>query len=186
MKLPDPCVKCAPNGGRYQIIERGDYSGAGPCECKRGKAIQEKEQEQQKYREGHQIKHSARAIKTARQAAEALAAIPGCQQTESALSFLASDLLAMATNPQQLLWLVKEARLRFQEFPSPRELRALFCAKFEPRDGIEIYDERFARLTPPPLIVALPAGHVVSIESALDQSIQELAQAKAMPRVGRK
>lgn len=184
--LPDACEKCAPNGGRYQIIERGDISAAAVCDCPRGVAIQAKEQEQREYREGRQQQHSTRAIKAARQAAEALAAIPGCQCTESALTFLADDLLSMATNPKQLVWLVKEARLTFTEFPSPRELRALFCAKFEPRDGIEIHDERFAYLAPPPpRTVALPPGHV-SADPVIDQSIRDLAQQKEMPKVGRR
>lgn len=44
---------------------------------------------------------------------------------------------AMATTTEQVDWLAAEMIRRFNEWPGPQSLRALFCMKFKPADGGE-------------------------------------------------
>lgn len=43
----------------------------------------------------------------------------------------------MAQTNEQVEWLVRRALTLFNEWPGPRELRALYCSKFRPADGAE-------------------------------------------------
>jgi hypothetical protein len=45
---------------------------------------------------------------------------------------------AMAKNQDQVRWLVGRMLTLFDEWPGPRTLRIVFCAKFKPEDGIDI------------------------------------------------
>jgi len=49
---------------------------------------------------------------------------------------------AMATTTDQVDWLAVEMVTRFNDWPGPQALRALFCTKFKPADGKE---ENFAQ-----------------------------------------
>jgi hypothetical protein len=65
---------------------------------------------------------------------------------------------AMATTTEQVDWLAAEMVTRFNEWPGPQNLRALFCTRFKPADGGE---ENF------------PQNHRISQEAemrAIDQS----------------
>lgn len=42
----------------------------------------------------------------------------------------------MASDEAQVDWLVRRVLALFNEWPGPQELRAVFCSKFAPRDGI--------------------------------------------------
>jgi|SRR6185437_2873311 len=75
----------------------------------------------------------------------------------------------MAANNAQVAWLVKRALALYNEWPGPNELRAAFCSKFRPRDGITAYSriyadgipsekQGFAAALPSPDRKALPAG----------------------------
>ena len=44
---------------------------------------------------------------------------------------------AMATTTEQVDWLAAEMITRFNEWPGPQALRALFCTRFKPADGKE-------------------------------------------------
>jgi hypothetical protein len=44
---------------------------------------------------------------------------------------------AMATTAEQVDWLAAEMITRFNEWPGPQALRALFCTRFRPADGKE-------------------------------------------------
>lgn len=44
---------------------------------------------------------------------------------------------AMATTTEQVDWLAAEMITRFNEWPGPQALRALFCTRFRPADGKE-------------------------------------------------
>jgi len=45
----------------------------------------------------------------------------------------------MASDLDQVRWLAKWLPKRYQEWPGMHEVRALFCTKFKPRDGVEVY-----------------------------------------------
>ncbi|HXR75197.1 MAG TPA: hypothetical protein VN737_04420 [Bryobacteraceae bacterium] len=75
----------------------------------------------------------------------------------------------MASDNAQITWLVKRALALYNEWPGPNELRAAFCSKFRPRDGITAYSriyadgipsekQGFAAALPSPDRKALPAG----------------------------
>lgn len=43
----------------------------------------------------------------------------------------------MAKSEDQVKWLVDRMLVLYSEWPGPREMRVVFCAKFKPADGIE-------------------------------------------------
>lgn len=58
---------------------------------------------------------------------------------ESARIALVELVCGMAYDNEQIKWLVKRALALYNEWPGPRELRALFCSRWKPRDGVEAY-----------------------------------------------
>lgn len=50
----------------------------------------------------------------------------------------------MAESEEQIRWLVTRALTLYDAWPGPKEMRALFCSKFKPLDGINAYSEVFA------------------------------------------
>jgi hypothetical protein len=52
---------------------------------------------------------------------------------------IAEELAEMASNEEQIRWLVKRLPKLFTEWPAMHEVRAVFCSKFRPKDGIEVY-----------------------------------------------
>ena len=52
---------------------------------------------------------------------------------------IAGELYEMVCDAQELDWLVREAPRRFRRgWPGIEEVRALYCAQFSPRDGVEV------------------------------------------------
>ena len=56
---------------------------------------------------------------------------------KQARAALVQMVCGMATTNEQVDWLVRRALALYNEWPGPRELRALFCSRWKPRDGIE-------------------------------------------------
>jgi hypothetical protein len=56
-----------------------------------------------------------------------------------------AELMEMCANDEQVEWIGKRMSALYTEWPGLRELRAVFCSKFKPRDGIEVNstDARF-------------------------------------------
>jgi hypothetical protein len=50
----------------------------------------------------------------------------------------------MAATDEQVKWLVHRALKLYNEWPGPKELRACFCSKFRPLDGINAYSAVYA------------------------------------------
>lgn len=93
----------------------------------------------------------------------------------------------MAASEDQIRWLVKRCLVLYNEWPGPRELRALFCARFKPRDGIEVSSCVFPEGIPPEKrieqpMLALPPGHSASVDPGLERGIMLLARMKDMDR----
>ncbi len=57
----------------------------------------------------------------------------------AARSALVGIVMSMVTTDAQVEWLVKRALVVFNEWPGPVELRALFCSKWRPADGVEAH-----------------------------------------------
>lgn len=51
-------------------------------------------------------------------------------------------IMAMCGTAEEVSWLRAAALLAWNDWPGPRDLRALFCTKFRPKDGIEVSLER--------------------------------------------
>lgn len=91
---------------------------------------------------------------------------------------------SMATNADQVRWLVRRMLDLFDEWPGPRTMRMVFCKRFKPRDGINVsgFIERYPdgipdeRPLPEVPRLRLPAGSVTADEH-LDEEIQKLISA---------
>jgi hypothetical protein len=77
---------------------------------------------------------------------------------------LAEELKRMVTYNEEAEWLAHRANQVFSNWPGVRELRALFCKRFRPKDGVEvdskIFPEGFpseAELGPVPVAGLLPS-----------------------------
>lgn len=111
----------------------------------------------------------------------------------SSAAAIAQFIAEMAENDEQVRWLAKRMPQLYNEWPGALEMRAVFCSKFKPRDGIEAYSrdprylegipserERQTPALPAPAMKALPPGRVVSGAASVDGAIRDLARAKDM------
>lgn len=131
-----------------------------------------------------------------------LASLAYFPQEIEARKAVAHDLVAICPNVEEARWLVARFRQLFCRWPGPRELRAVYCSRNRPRDGIEVPSVEFPDgvPTPPPgselaWIVApekggyyplpepvpmfqLPPGHVATADLTLENELRRLAAAK--------
>jgi hypothetical protein len=65
------------------------------------------------------------------------------------------------------------------------ELRALYCYRYRPKDGVEVYSELYEQGFPregqAPTLPALPPDHLVTADAEFERDIRSLAQRKAFP-----
>lgn len=91
----------------------------------------------------------------------------------------------MAADDEQVRWLVRRMLALYNEWPGPRELRACFCARYKPRDGIEARSEKFLEGIPPERkpapVLALPPGPQMTATREIDAAVGALAPAKTVP-----
>jgi len=84
---------------------------------------------------------------------------------------------------EQLAWLAERLVKLYKKFPPPLEIRACFCGKFKPKDGINAFSETYPdgipseredrnRAITGPELKALPSGHVASADPSLDAAIK--------------
>ena len=94
----------------------------------------------------------------------------------------------MASNEDQVRWLVKSALAIYDEWPGPRELRALFCSRWTPRDGIKAYSQIYpsdehaggfsSHIYPPSKYPALPSPKEVrQVQGAASLDSQAMVDA---------
>ena len=99
----------------------------------------------------------------------------------------------MAVDISQVQWLIRRMTngKLYAKWPGPHEMRACFCSKFPPRDGINVHSSIYVdgipseRTAPKqlagPELKALPPGHTVTTDPELDTLIVQAAAAKAIP-----
>lgn len=97
----------------------------------------------------------------------------------------------MAPDEAHIRWLVNRALKLYAEWPGIMELRACYCSKFKPADGIEAYSQVYSEGIPTekeqqgliaaPEMRALPAGAPVSADAQMNAAVKELAAKKKMP-----
>lgn len=96
----------------------------------------------------------------------------------------------MCSNEDQVRWLVQRTLALCNEWPGPVGLRQILCSKFKPADGIEAGSTSLFPDGPPsekqietPALIALPSGHVATVDAGYDKSIRALAITKDLNRV---
>jgi hypothetical protein len=109
-----------------------------------------------------------------------MAFFPSDPEVRAALVTVLMDLIE---TEDQLDWLVNRALRLYAKWPGVAELRALYCSRFKPRDGIESYSTVYLdgipaestplRREPAPLTTADPE---------LRQNVAELAHRRRMPQ----
>jgi hypothetical protein len=99
----------------------------------------------------------------------------------------------MCSSEDQARWLVKRVRQMYSDWPGEREMRACFCARYRPKDGVNagstVYPDGLPRELPesnPVKLLPLPVGAIVSADADLERSVVALAQAKDMRNAGRR
>lgn len=105
---------------------------------------------------------------------------------------IAEEISEMAANEDQVVWLVKRLPKIYHEWPGMAEVRAVFCSKFRPKDGIETYStvyvdgipsEKEPLALPPPPMRQLAAGEPVSGAESISATVSDLCRQKDMNRV---
>jgi hypothetical protein len=105
---------------------------------------------------------------------------------------VARQLREFVCNPEELEWLVREAPLRYPAWPGIREIRAMYCARFRPRDGVvvasTVYEDGIIPgiVDPPHLIADSPRGTLISANASNALMVRVLADAMPPPAAPRK
>ncbi len=72
---------------------------------------------------------------------------------------------SMTTNAEQVTWLAQAMVAKFNDWPGPQHMRALFCTRYKPADGLE---------------ASFPSGHHITIEME-QRSLQAHGEVKHLP-----
>lgn len=111
---------------------------------------------------------------------------PGEQGARTALFLLVGR---MCSNEDQVRWLVRRTLALCNEWPGPLVFRQILASKFKPADGISPgCSEMFPDGVPSekqieaPALLALPPGHVATVDPGYDRSIRLLAASKDLNR----
>lgn len=54
------------------------------------------------------------------------------------VAVIGESVLEYASTDEEVEWLGKRMLTLYAKWPGPLELRAVFCSKFQPRDGIDV------------------------------------------------
>jgi hypothetical protein len=105
-----------------------------------------------------------------------LRVLPFFPNDEAVMAALVRMVGQMATTEDQVRWLV--ARMTnglYSEWPGPKEMRACFCSRFRPKDGINVHSTVYIDGIPSERQNApqLPAGGPVALLPAADEVISD-------------
>lgn len=95
----------------------------------------------------------------------------------------------MCESNEQIEWLVKRTIQLHNDWPGPRELRAVLCSKHKPKDGIEAYSDVYVNGIPSEdeaknariegtAFKALAAGQPITGAPSLAVNVAQLAEMK--------
>jgi hypothetical protein len=109
-----------------------------------------------------------------------MAFFPSDREVRGALVSVLADLVE---TEEQLDWLVTRALRLYAKWPGVAELRALYCSRFKPRDGVESYSTVYLdgippETTPPP---REPTA-ATTTDPELRKNVAELARRRRMPQ----
>ena len=99
---------------------------------------------------------------------------------------LVAILLEMIETDEQLDWLVSRALRLYTRWPGVAEIRALYCSRYKPKDGVEGYSETYSDGYPSerpagPAPSPLPPGREVTADSFFDKELIAAAKLKKFP-----
>jgi hypothetical protein len=107
---------------------------------------------------------------------------------DTARTALVEMVCGMIDHEDQAEWLAKRMLQIYREWPGPYEMRACFCGRYRPLDGVNAYSEIYANGLPPdptapprpeiaaPALKALPPGREATVDPELEESLQRLAE----------
>ena len=131
-ELPRPCGKCSTTDWPYQA-----NGGVDRCTCARGRALAQAALSRGRRRNDVSGVESV-LVSLAVEDLAALMPHYGALASDVARLAVARQLQEFVCDPEELAWLVREAPLRYPAWPGIREIRALYCARFSPRDGVVV------------------------------------------------
>lgn len=116
-----------------------------------------------------------------------MAFFPGDPDIRAALVSVFMD---MIDTEEQLDWLVNRALRLYARWPGVAEIRALYCSRWKPKDGIEAYSSTYLDGIPSERKGAqaerdAPRGQPVTTDPILNRQIQKIAGSKKL-QFGRK
>lgn len=184
MNLPAPCEKCAPFFGAWMEIE----NGLRRCDCERGKAMRTPQKPA--------AKPAILSEASCSMFAEMLASLRFYPSEAAARGLIGEEIGSMCNSEAEAGKLVREMVRRYKEWPGLLEMRAVFCAIGDPRDGVmaisptvEEVREREIAASAPQIACApqrqLAAGEPVSASPSIAATLSDLVRAKDMNRVVR-
>lgn len=187
MNLPNPCEKCAPFNGAWVETE----TGLKRCECARGQALKAARAAAQ----NPPVRPPVLNAQQQTMFAEILAALKFYPSEAGARSMIGSEIASMCNSDEEAHWLVREMVRRYKEWPGILEMRAVFCDRKEPRDGVcaispAVEQLREAEQTkemlalPAPTMRQLAAGEPVSAAQSIVDVIKAMAPKKDLNRIG--
>lgn len=111
-----------------------------------------------------------------------MAFFPGDPDIRAAL---VSVFMEMVDTDEQAAWLAARALQLYSRWPGVAEIRALYCSRWKPKDGVETYSETYVEGFPSerkeePQIDA-PRGAPVTRTADLDVEVKKAAAVKQMP-----
>jgi hypothetical protein len=110
-----------------------------------------------------------------------MAFFPGDPDTRGALIWA---LMQLVETTDQLDWLVARALKMYTRWPGVGEIRALYCSRFKPKDGVEAYSEIYQCGFPQqkPAAKIPPAREVITTSDAeMANQIRAVAGRKQLP-----
>lgn len=116
-----------------------------------------------------------------------MGSIPFFPGDPAARAAIVETIADMAETEDQVRWLTKRMRQLYSTWPGEVELRACFCSRFRPRDGIEAHSAVFpdgipSERTAPPLALPGPRGDVISEDRQIEAAVGDLARARRLPQ----
>ena len=185
-ELPRPCGKCSTTDWPYQA-----NGGVDRCTCARGRAQARADVSHGRRRDDVPGVESV-LVSLAVEDLAALMPHYGALASDVARLAVARQLQEFVCDPEELAWLVREAPLRYPAWPGIREIRALYCARFSPRDGVVVdswvYEGGIIPgvVDPPHLIADGPRGALISANAGDALMVRVLADAMPPPAAPRK
>ena len=170
------CGRCVAGDWPYAR----NKNGVERCDCPRGRALADADASRGRRRTDVPGVTAEQAMITVERLAVRMPMVPA---GEFAHVELARELLDMVCDSEDLEWLVREAPRRYATWPGMREIRALYCAKFSPRDGVVVASTVYENgiipgiVDPPHLIADSPRGGLISADAGDALMVRVLADA---------